>query len=55
MELSRPYKEDLLRKMVLKPFRKSIADFVGLPGSNIYNKFASGEVIYFSFICSKAN
>ena len=55
MDLSRPYKEDLLRKMVLKPFRKSIADFVGLPGSNIYNKFANGEVIYFSFVCSKAN
>lgn len=53
MELSRPYKEDLLKKMILKPFQKSIADFVGLPGSNIYNKFASGEVIYFSFVCSK--
>ena len=55
MDLSRPYKEDLLKKMVPKPFRKSIADFVGLPGSNIYNKFANGEVIYFSFVCSKAN
>jgi ubiquinone/menaquinone biosynthesis C-methylase UbiE len=53
MELSRPYKEALIKKMVLKPFRKSIADFAGLPGSNIYNKFASGDTIYFSMVCSK--
>lgn len=55
MKLSHPYKEALLKKMVLKPFRKSIADFIGLHGSNIYNKFASGDVIYFSIICCKTS
>lgn len=54
MELSQPYKEDLLNKMVIKPFQKPIVDFIGLPGSNIYNKFASGETIYFAMVCCKA-
>lgn len=54
MELSKPYKEELLKKMVIKPFQKSIVDFIGLPGSNIYNKFASGETIYFAIVCCKA-
>ena len=53
MQLSQTYKEELLKKIVIKPFRKSIADFAGLPGSNIYNKFASGDTIYFSMVCRK--
>lgn len=53
MELTKEYKEALLKKMVLKPFLNSIADFVGLPGSNIYNKFESGDAIYFSIVCRK--
>ncbi|MDA9554728.1 methyltransferase domain-containing protein [Pelobium sp.] len=53
MQLSQPYKEELLKKLVIKPLRKSIIDFVGLPGSNIYNKFASGESIYFAIACQK--
>jgi ubiquinone/menaquinone biosynthesis C-methylase UbiE len=53
MELSAPYKEAMIKKIVLKPFRKPINDFVGVPGSNIYNKFNSGETIYFSMLCGK--
>ena len=53
MQLSQTYKEALLKKIVIKPFRNSIADFAGLPGSNIYNKFANGDTVYFSIVCSK--
>jgi hypothetical protein len=53
MELSAPYKEAMIKKIVFKPFRKPINDFVGIPGSNIYNKFNSGETIYFSMLCRK--
>lgn len=52
MELSKVYKEEILKK-IIKPLRKPIYDFAGLPGSNIYNKFANGETIYFSIVCSK--
>lgn len=55
MELSKPYKESLLKRSILKPFRKSISDFAGLPGSNIYNSFANGETIYFSMVCHKSS
>ena len=53
MELSRTYKEGLIKKIVIKPFRKPIADFAGLPGSNIYNKFANGDTLYFSMVCRR--
>jgi len=53
MNLSKTYKETLLKKNVIKPFRKPLADFVGMPGSTIYNKFANGETIYFSIVCNK--
>jgi len=53
MQLSRPYKEALIKKIVLKPLRKPIADFAGLPGSDIYNKFSNGDTIYFSMLCQK--
>ncbi|RZK43257.1 MAG: SAM-dependent methyltransferase [Pedobacter sp.] len=53
MDLSKDFKEKLANKIVIKPLRKPIADFAGLPGSNIYNKFASGETIYFSIVSQK--
>ena len=53
MDLSKDYKEALLKKITLKRLRKSLADFAGLPGSTIYNSFASGETIYFSMVCKK--
>lgn len=53
MDLSKAYKEAIIKKTIIKPFRKSIADFTGLPGSNIYNNIASGDVIYFSMLCCR--
>ncbi len=53
MELSKSFKEALLKKAVIKPFRKAISDFAGLPGSNIYNKFANGDSIYFAMVGTK--
>jgi ubiquinone/menaquinone biosynthesis C-methylase UbiE len=54
LELSTPFKQALIKKNVIKPFRKSINDFVGTPGSNIYNRFANGDTVYFSILCRKA-
>ncbi len=53
MELSKDYKEALLKKIAIKSFRKPLIDFAGMPGSTIYNSFANGETIYFSIVCTK--
>lgn len=54
MDLNAPYRKAMIKKLVPKPFRKTLGDFVGLPGSNIYNNLNSGETIYFSMLCQKA-
>lgn len=53
MDLSKEYKESLLKKIPIKSLHKPLADFAGTPGSTIYNNFANGETIYFSIICRK--
>lgn len=53
MDLSKAYKETLLKKIAIKPLRNALADFAGMPGSHIYNRFANGETIYFSIVCNK--
>lgn len=55
MDLSKKYKEALLKKIVIRPLRKALGDFAGLPGSTIYSDFENGETIYFSIICRKGN
>ncbi|WP_304065652.1 class I SAM-dependent methyltransferase [Pedobacter glucosidilyticus] len=53
MDKSANYKIEMVEKNVPKPFRKAINDFVGVPGSNIYDNFSSKKSTYFSFICIK--
>lgn len=53
MELSADYKREMIRNKVFKPFRNAINDFVGIPGSNIFNKFKERETIYFAIVCKK--
>lgn len=53
MNLSTPYKENIIKKVVPKFIRKPVYDFVGLPGSDIYNNFQSNKTTYFSIICQK--
>jgi len=53
MDRSAPFKRQFIEKLVPKPFRKIINDFVGLPGSDIYNKLKNNQSTYFSIICEK--
>lgn len=53
MSLGSSSKETLLKKMVYRPFRGALSDFVGLPGSDIHRKFMSGDVVYFFILCRK--
>ncbi|WP_184548911.1 class I SAM-dependent methyltransferase [Mucilaginibacter sp. FT3.2] len=53
MDLNAPYREAMIKKLAPKIIRKPLGDFVGLPGSDIYNRFNSGETIYFSMLCEK--
>lgn len=53
MDQSKAYKEALLKKIAIKPLRKSLVDFAGMPGSTIYNNFSNGHTIYFSIVSKK--
>ncbi|RZK48697.1 MAG: class I SAM-dependent methyltransferase [Pedobacter sp.] len=53
MDLSIPYKESILKQVPLKIVRNALVDFVGLPGSDIYQKLKANQSIYFSFVCQK--
>lgn len=55
MERSAPLKIQLIKKLVPKLFRKVTNDFVGLPGSDIYNKFKSNQSTYFAIVGQKVS
>lgn len=54
MELSAPFKQNIVKSKIITPLQQALYDFVGTPGSTIYNYFKSGEGIYFAMVCHKA-
>ncbi|MEZ4656921.1 MAG: class I SAM-dependent methyltransferase [Caldilineaceae bacterium] len=53
MEIDDPSKRQLIQQLAPGILRKPVARFAGVKGSNIFNAFASEEMIYVSYVLRK--
>lgn len=53
MEIDNQAKLHLIRQLVPGILHKPVAQFAGVKGSNIFNKFETGELIYFRYVLRK--
>ena len=53
MEADDAAKRQLIRQLVPSILRKPVARFAGVKGSNIFNGFEAGEMIYVSYVLRK--
>jgi ubiquinone/menaquinone biosynthesis C-methylase UbiE len=53
LKLDSERKANLIKKTVHKPLVQSFLEFAGTRGTRIYEKFKSGEKVYYSFVLQK--